>query len=133
MFYRQFYSELGKLLYAIASTDGVVSEKEKQALKELVRKELVPAEKHTDTHGTDAAYYLEIEFDILDDTMSDPEEAYGSFINFIEKHYSAIDGQMRDSTLKVAKKLAEVYKVSKKEKELIRTLEKELRSLPARN
>ena len=39
MIYREFYSELGKLLYAVADIDGVITEKEKKKLKEIVKKE----------------------------------------------------------------------------------------------
>ncbi|MDB5283824.1 MAG: hypothetical protein JWO06_2899 [Bacteroidota bacterium] len=132
MFYRQYYSELGKLLYALANADGSVSKKEKEELKQLVRKELLPAEKHQDTFGTDAAYYSEIEFEILEEADADAGSAFDSFIFFIEQHHSAINQQMRDVTLKVAKKLADAYhKTSKKEMEFIKRLEKSLKQLPA--
>jgi hypothetical protein len=131
MFYRQFYSELGKLLFALANVHGVIPKKEKEALKELVKKELAPAEKHTDKFGTDAAYYTEMEFDILEDSMPDPEQAFESFLFFIENHHSAIDDRMRHVTLKVAKKLADTYHgTNKKEKELIKKLEAKLKALP---
>ena len=132
MFYRQYYSELGKLLYALTHVEGAVSKKEKEGLKELVRKELLPDEKHRDTFGTDAAYYSEIEFEILEETMMDPESAFDSFLFFVEQHHSAINQRMRDVTLKVAKKLAATYhKTNKKEAELIKKLEKSLKCLPA--
>ena len=131
MFYRQYYSELGKLLYALAHVEGAVSKKEKEGLKELVRKELLPDEKHQDTFGTDAAYYSEIEFEILEETMTDPESAFESFLFFIEQHHSAIDQRMRAATLKVAKKLAATYhKTNKKEKDLLTRLEYSLKHLP---
>jgi len=131
MFYRQFYSELGKLLFALASVDGHVSKKEKEALKEFVKKELAPAEKHTDKFGTDAAFYTEMEFDIADDEGMDTEQAFESFLFFIEEHHTAIDDRMRKATLKVAKQLADSYhKTSKKEKDLIKRLEEKLKVLP---
>ena len=73
MLYKNFYSELGKLLYAVADIDGVITQAEKKALHEIVKKELVPAEKHTDEFGTDAAYYAEIEFEYLDEEQMDAE------------------------------------------------------------
>ncbi len=131
MFYRQFYSELGKLLFGLANVDGSISNKEREALKQLVKTELAPSEKHTDKFGTDAAYYTEMEFDILEDTMMDPEQAFDSFLFFIENHHSAIDDRMRQVTLKVAKKLADKYhRTSKKEKEFIKKLEAKLNLLP---
>lgn len=134
MLYRHFYSELGKLLYAVADVDGVISQKEKMALKELVKKELVPAEKHTDKFGTDVAFYAEIEFDILEESMIEPEEAFESFILFVENHHTAINKNMRDVILKIAKSLADAYhKTNKKEKALLEKLEKKLRELPVRS
>ncbi len=132
MFYRQYYSELGKMLYAIANVDGVISEKEKDTLKQLVRKELAPSEKHTDKFGTDAAYYTEIEFDILEDTLQDSDAAFDSFIDFLESHHTAIDQHMRDATLKITKQLATIHhKPNKKVVELIKKLEKVLKLLEA--
>lgn len=132
MFYRQYYSELGKVLYSIASINGVIPAKEKEKLKELVREELVPAEKHKDTFGSEAAYYVEIEFDVLEDEVADTEAAFDSFIDFINEHYSAITQSMRDSALRVAEKLAAVYhKTSKREKELLKKLKDALHALPA--
>lgn len=133
MVYQQFYSELGKLLYAVADVDGVISQKEKKALKEMVRKELVPAEKHTDKFGTDVAFYAEIEFDFLEESMIESEEAFESFITFVENHHTAINKNMRDVILKIAKSLADAYhKTNKKEKVLLEKLETKLRALPAK-
>ena len=131
MLYRQFYSELAKLLYAVANVDGKISAKEREELKVIVRNELVPAEHHTDKFGTDAAYYTEIEFDFLEEAMIEPETAFESFLNFVANHHSAVDSRMREVSLRTAKKIADTYhKTSKKEKELIKKLEKKLESLP---
>ena len=132
MHYRQYYSELAKLLYAVANIDGKISKKEKDELRTVVRNELVPAEKHIDNFGTDAAYYAEIEFDILEDTVADPQAAFESFTNYIETHHSAIDGRMRELSLRAAKRIAQTYhKTSNKEKVLIKKLEAKLKLLPA--
>ncbi len=132
MHYRQFYSELAKLLYGLANIDGKISKKEKEELRAIVRNELVPAEKHIDHFGTDAAYYTEIEFDILEETVADPKAAFESFIDYIENHHSAIDGRMRELSLRAAKRIAETYhKTSNKEKVLITKLEAKLKMLPA--
>jgi uncharacterized tellurite resistance protein B-like protein len=132
MLYRKFYSELAKLLYAVANIDGTISTKEKEELRTIVRNELVPAEKHIDKFGTDAAYYTEIEFDFLEEQLPDPEAAFESFINFTENHHTAIDGRMREISLRIAQRIAATYhKSSRKEKELIKRLEERLDALPA--
>jgi uncharacterized tellurite resistance protein B-like protein len=48
MVYKRFYAEVGKLLYAIASADGRVDEKEYRLLRDIVRQKLVPMENNTD-------------------------------------------------------------------------------------
>ena len=130
MIYRQFYSEIGKLLYAVADVDGVVSQKEMKELQKIVKTELVPTGTVFDKFGTDVAYYAEIEFDILEDSMIDPEQAFHSFIYFVEEHHTAIDTRMRDVILKIVKRIAVAYhKTNHKEKDLIQKLEKKLHSL----
>jgi uncharacterized tellurite resistance protein B-like protein len=134
MLYKQFYSELGKLLYAVADVDGVISQEEKSALKKLIRKDLVPVETSRDEFGTDAAFYAEFEFDILEEAHASPKAAFNSFISFVENHHSAFDQRLRDATLKVVNELANAYhQGSEKEKELIAVLKSKLDSIPVRN
>jgi uncharacterized tellurite resistance protein B-like protein len=127
MLYKDFYSELGKLLYAVADIDGVITQAEKKALHDIVKKELVPAEKHKDEFGTDAAYYAEIEFEILDEEIGDAETAFNSFIDFVEEHHTAFNGNMKRVCLHVAKEIANAYhKTNKKEKVLINRLKEKI-------
>ena len=127
MIHKQFYSELGKLLYSIADVDGVITKTEKLTMQELVRKELVPLEKHTDEFGTDAAYYTEIEFDILEDSNSEPDVAFESFISYIENHKTALDRRMLEITRNIATRLADTFHhTNRKEKELLEVLNKKI-------
>lgn len=120
MEYKEFYSELGKLLYAVADIDHVITQKEKTALQNIVKKELVPAEAHTDAFGTDVAYYTEMEFDIMDEEIADSESAFNSFIDFVEDHHTAIDERMKKTGLHIANEIARAYRgTNKKEKALI--------------
>jgi hypothetical protein len=84
--YKRFYSELGKLLYAVADVDKVITPEEKKELQEMVRNELVPAEKHTDEFGTSAAHYAEIEFDFLEEQIIDSQTALQSFLDYVDDH-----------------------------------------------
>lgn len=127
MLYKQFYSELGKLLYAIADVDGMISKKEKEVLKEIVRKELAPKENHRDEFGTDAAFYTEFEFDVMEDAIYEPDAAFESFINYIEDHKTAIDHNMIRATRHVASKLADAFHhTNVKEKKYLQILNKKL-------
>lgn len=127
MIYKEFYSELGKLLYAVADIDGVITQKEKKKLQDIIKKELVLLDKNKDEFGTDAAYYSEIEFDFLDEEIGDAGSAFNSFIDFVEEHHTAFDQGMKKISLHVAKELAAAYRgTNKKEKELVERLRKKL-------
>ena len=130
MLYKDFYSELGKLLYAVADIDRVITQAEKKTLHDIVKRELVPAEKHKDEFGTDAAYYAEIEFEILDEEIGDAETAFNSFIDFVEEHHTAFDENMKKVCLHVAKEIAKAYhKTNKKEKALIKKLKEKIENI----
>ena len=123
MIYQQFYSELGKLLYAIADIDGVITPQEKKVLQNSVQKELVSQEQHVDEFGSDVAFYTEIVFDYMNEQTADAESAFKSFIAFIEEHHTALDKNLVSATKHVAKKLAAAYKgTNKKEKVLLEKL-----------
>ena len=130
MKYKEFYAELGKLLYAVADIDKVITPVEKKKLQDIIKKELVPNEVHTDAFGTHAAYYTEMEFDFLDEEIADASAAFESFIDFVKEHHTAFDSQMKKTVLKVVKELAAAYHgTNKKERELIVKLQKELNRL----
>jgi hypothetical protein len=134
MNYSEFYSELGKLLYAVADIDKVITRKEKEKLLEIVTTELVPVEEHTDRFGTDAAHYSEIEFDFLDEQVADAQSAFESFIDFVEEHRTAINGKLMNVCLTVSKELAAAYRgTTRKEKNLIEKLRKGLEHIRAEN
>jgi uncharacterized tellurite resistance protein B-like protein len=127
MIYKDFYSEVGKLLYAVADIDGVITQTEKKALQDIVKKELIPADKHSDSFGTESAFYSEIEFDFLDDQIADAEAAFESFIDFVEEHHTAFDQKLRKICIHIANELASAYHgTNKKEKALIEKLKKSL-------
>ncbi|MGZ4033404.1 MAG: hypothetical protein ACXVPU_08260 [Bacteroidia bacterium] len=130
MIYKEFYSELGKLLYAVADIDGAISQKEKKKLQDIVKNELAPVETIKDSFGTDVAFYSEMEFDFMDEEIIDAESAFESFIDFIEEHQTAFDESMKKASLLVAEELANVYYgTNKKEKTLIEKLKWKLKAL----
>lgn len=134
MMYKEFYSEFGKLLYSVVDIDGVINKKEKQALKDIVKNELVPTERHTDAFGTNAAFYSEMEFDFLDEGISDAEAAFESFIDFVEDHHTAFDEGMKKVCLHLVKRLSAAYRgTNKKEKVLIEKLRQKLKKINVRS
>lgn len=134
MMYKEFYSEFGKLLYSVVDIDGVINKKEKQALKDIVKNELVPTERHTDAFGTNAAFYSEMEFDFLDEEICDAEAAFESFIDFVEDHHTAFDEGMKKVCLHLVKRLSAAYMgTNKKEKVLIEKLRRKLKKINVRS
>lgn len=130
MVYRRFYSEVGKLLYAIAASNGLVNREEYVKLRDIVEKKLVPLEHSTDQFGTDSAFYAEIEFDILLEQSADPTACFNSFCNYVEAHRTAFDAHLKSMTINLAKELAHVYRgTDAKEAEMIKKLKKKLDSI----
>jgi hypothetical protein len=109
MNHQLFYSELGKLLYAIADADHFISNSESATLKNVVRNELVFLETSMDPFKTESAYYTEFEFDFLDETIADPKDALQSFIDFIEEHKNEISRKLLLASRRAATKIAEAY------------------------
>lgn len=109
MIYKYFYSEVGKLLYAIAKSDGVIAMEEIKKIHQLVIKDLVPLESSTDEFGTDSAFYVEMEFDYLNEKMYDPDVAFSSFVDYVEKHHGAFDIKMKTAVFNVADRLTQSF------------------------
>jgi len=130
MVFRKFYSEVGKLLYSISCIDGTVNRKEYEKLRDIVKKKLVPQEDNTDQFGTDAAYYAEIEFDILLDRMPNPISCFNSFCDYIAAHHTAFDKHHKEMMIEMARDIAQVYRgTNSKEAELIKKLKKRLNEI----
>lgn len=130
MNHKEFYSELGKLLYAVIDNDGVVSKSEKERLKTIVKKQLVPLEHHVDAYGTNIAFYSEMEFDVLEDTLPDIEATFNSFMDFVEEHQTEFDDTMKKVSLIIVKELSNVYLgTNKLERRLIDQLTKRLNKI----
>lgn len=130
MVYKELYSEIGKLLYAVADIDGVITPNEKKRLQGIVKKELVPVENHVDQYQTDVAFYSEFEFDVEDEAIAEPETAFNSFIDFVEDHHTAFTKEMKDTCLHITEELAAAYYgTNKKEKVLLQKLRDRLKRI----
>jgi uncharacterized tellurite resistance protein B-like protein len=131
MDYREFYAELGKLLYAVADADGVISPQERESLNELIRSRLAHREVHTDEYGTNDAWYAMFEFEVAEEQSMAPEEAFQSFSDFLDARQQELDEDTRSLCLTLADRLAESYRhTNRLEGELIRKLREKLFSLP---
>lgn len=127
MKYKEFYSELGKLVYALVKANGKVSLKEETLLHKMVIEELVPNEEHCDEFGTDAAYYVEMEFEYLKENLADPKDSFDSFIDYITDHHTAMNEKLRSITLNLATRISEgYYGINRYEREMLIKLKDKL-------
>ncbi len=129
MIYKDFYTELGKLLYAVAEIDGMITKTERKKLQDIIEQELVPVEKKKDKFGSNVAHYSEMEFDFLEEEIIDPISAFESFSDFLKEHDAAINQRMRKICIYIVDELAAAYYgTNKKEKILIEKLQFILKS-----
>jgi uncharacterized tellurite resistance protein B-like protein len=133
MDYRMFYSELGKLLYAVADADGVVSPQERDRLYELIQTRLLHREVHTDEYGTNDAWYAAFGFEVAEDQIMPPADAFASFTEFLRERKDQVDEETRQTCLILADRLAESYHhTNLREKEMIQRLRELLFSMENR-
>ncbi len=133
MLYKEFYAELGKLLYAVADVDKIITQQEKKELQIIVKSELVPFEVLVDEFGTDVAYYSEFEFEFSDEQIYDSDMAFESFIDFINEHHEAINLNMKNLCIRVAEEIAlSYYKGNNEEKIILNKLIDRLNSIDIR-
>ena len=83
--YKDFYKELGQLLYAIASSDGQIDKKEVEALQEFVLKELASFEPASDSSGMNLAFYTQFEFEDMENKKAPAQEVFTSFLAYLKK------------------------------------------------
>jgi len=60
---KQYYKELGKLVYAVAAADGAIQPEEKEKLHQFVLKEIAYHEHTVDSSGMNQALYVDFEFE----------------------------------------------------------------------
>ncbi|MCA6437164.1 MAG: hypothetical protein IM600_13075 [Bacteroidetes bacterium] len=130
MNYKQFYKELGHLLYAVAYSDGKVRKKEVNALREFVLKELAPFEPSKDSSGMNQAFYTQFEFDDIVNKNEEATVVFSSFMDYLQKNISSINEHLKSSMIEAVEKVAQAYKrTNKLEQGMINNLKQEIAAL----
>jgi len=130
MNYEDFYTQLGKLAYAVAMADGTVQQEEIDKFRDDIKELLLPLESGADEFGIDNAFFSEFEFKSLMDKKIGVEETFESFLNFIDKNKESIDDNLKEVCLKVVENVALAYQgIVESEKLLIDKLKEKLNSL----
>lgn len=127
MNFNDFYVHLGRLLYSIAMSDGEIQESEIDKFHSILRDSLVPLEDSEDPYGTDNAYYAEFELERLIDSKADKNEAFASFIMFMEDHSSAFDDKIKKLCVQTSRKIAQAHAgVEPSESKILKELERKI-------
>lgn len=103
---QDFYIQIGRLIYSIAKSDGKVQRSEMERFKSILQKELVNLNDSEDVYGTHNAYYAEFELERLIENQVDENEAFTSFILFMEQHRSFFDEKIRSLCYETARMIA---------------------------
>lgn len=106
---KQYYKELGRMLYAIAMADGAVQPEEIDELHSFVMKELAHNERSHDSSGMNQAFYVDFEFE---DNVKNHKPLNGAvpvFRNFIEHNAEKGDGELIDRSIRLMEAVAYAY------------------------
>lgn len=115
---KQYYKELGRLVYAIAIADGFVQEEEKYNLHQFVLKELAHHEKTHDSSGMNQAFYVDFEFDSYVNNHPELNGAAKSFSKFVEESIEPGDSALLERSIALMENVANAYS-KRKEKTII--------------
>jgi hypothetical protein len=120
MLNKDFYIIYGKLLYALAKSDGYIQDIEKEQIMKLVQEKVALIEKQSDFSGTDLAYYTEYAFEASEDLELTLEDALLEFNTYFKLHHVHFDDTQKNVLTHVLEDVAHSYgKLTKKEFELI--------------
>ena len=125
--YKQFYKELGHLLYAVAYSDGKIRKKEVEALREFVLKQLAPFEPSSDSSGMNQAFYTQFEFEDIANKNEPATVVFLSFVEYLKKNATQMDDHLKTAIVKAVEKVSQAYKKTNKlEQEMINKLKEEI-------
>lgn len=115
---KDYYRELGRLLYAIAMADGIIQPEEIYELHHFVIKELALNERTYDSSGMNQAFYVDFEFDDQIVKHLPLNGAVKNFRKYIEKHIEPGDGPLIDRSVRLMEAVAYAYS-KRKEKQIL--------------
>jgi len=127
MDYKEFYTELGKLLYAVAKADGEVQDEELHKIYQMVVDDL--SDEILFNRGEEVdAYYTEFEFEALIDRNVEIHTAVNSFVDYYEKNQEYFNDKMKKTTLKAMVAVADAFEgIIPEEQALIDEMTKKLK------
>lgn len=122
---KQYYKELGKLVYAVAIADGAIQEEERDKLHEFVLKELADKEPTTDSSGMNQAFYVDFEFDEAAEKLLPIDQVIKGYTRFVQSNREPDDKVLIRNSVKLLESVADAYS-KKKEKNIIDNVRHEI-------
>jgi hypothetical protein len=129
MDYTSFYTELGKLAYAVARADGIVQTEEVEKICEFIGYEI----ENTGNGNHDmrnAVLGAGEEFNRLRKNDASAREAFTDFTGYMESNAEIFDTRVKNLCLKIALRIADANEgVNETESALINKLKRKLDSI----
>ncbi len=125
---KQYYKELGKLVYAVAAADGTVQSEEKEKLHQFVLKEMAYHEPTVDSSGMNQAFYVDFEFDTTEEKHPPASDIIKSYTRFAHTNFEPGDEQLIKNSIKLLEAVALAYS-KKNEKNIIDTIRIEMNEI----
>ena len=114
----EYYQILGKLFFAIAAADHKITQAERKALHQLVKKVWNSQEAGKDPFGTDLAEEIEFSFDFEEENAL-PDDDFAEFSDFFRRNRTLFNKVTRDNIMKTARAIATAYRRENKEEKKI--------------
>ncbi len=129
MNYTVFYTELGKLAYAIARADGVIQSEEVDKVCDFIGQE-IESTGSEDHNLREAVLQAGAEFNRLRKISASARETYTGFTNYIDSNAGIFDKRIKNLCIRVAMRIAAANEgVNETESALIDKLKKKLDSI----
>lgn len=122
---KQYYKELGKLVYAVAAADGMVQAEERNELHQFVLKEMAYNEHSVDSSGMNQAFYVDFEFDVAEENHLSSGQILNAFIKFVQSNIEPHDDVLIGNSLKLLERVSVAYS-KHNEKSIIESVRQEL-------
>ncbi|OQX75455.1 MAG: hypothetical protein B6D64_11590 [Bacteroidetes bacterium 4484_276] len=132
MNFKDYYTAIGRLVYAIAKADGSIQTEESAKIFHFVISQIVNLEKDSGGTGKNAleAFNTEREFHRLKKMNATVQEAYNGFVDFLDKNKQHFDGKMKKTCLDIMEKVAMAYNgVEDPEKAIIDKVKEKINSI----
>jgi hypothetical protein len=125
---KEFYVQLGKLLYAMAMADGEVQDEEIQALYKMVINEL--SDETVFNQEEVNVFHTEFEFEALLDKNANKHEAFQSFITFFDANHPHFTVEMKKVCLHAVNQIAQSFQgIIAEERDMIEALEQRMKKI----